>query len=68
MLVKEIDEITEKLAKALETTGLRGGLHFKDIVVCESTKEGTGYAAHYSVSIILPHSPKDYRAVFGKKE
>jgi hypothetical protein len=67
MLVKEIDEMTEKLATAIETTGLTGGLSFKNIAVCESTKEGTGYAAYYSLAIRLPDSAKQRMAAFGKK-
>jgi hypothetical protein len=67
MLVKGIDEITEKLAAAIETTGLKGGLAFNKIAVCESTKEGTGYSAYYSVAVTLPKSTKDYGRAFGKK-
>jgi hypothetical protein len=67
MLVKGIDEITEKLTTAIEATGLKGGLSFKNIAVCEFTKEGTGYAAYYSLAVRLPNSPKHHTAAFGKE-
>jgi hypothetical protein len=66
-MIEELDKILEKLTEALNQTGLDGGISFSDVVVSESTKEGTSYMARYRVAIKLPHSPKRYGAEFGKK-
>jgi hypothetical protein len=66
-IIEELDKILEKLTEALNQTGFKGGISFKSLSVSESTKEGTGYIAHYGLGIELPHSLKHYGAAFGKK-
>jgi hypothetical protein len=67
MITEEIDAITEKLNKALETSGLSGCISFKGISVYSSEKESTGYCAGYHLSVILPDSSKGCVAKFGGK-